>query len=77
MPNNADDNPFDKALDFELQLATMRANYPHLLDAMATVAEQYAAFAKQYRRYFEELTAAGFTPEQALEIVKAHGWMPK
>ena len=73
MPNNTN----DKALDFELQLATMRANFPRLLEAMATVAEQYASYAKQYRRYFEELTAAGFTPEQALEIVKTHGWMPK
>ena len=55
----------------------MRANYPLLLDAMSTVAEQYAGFAKQYRRYFEELVAAGFMPQQALEIVKAHGLVPK
>ena len=72
-----DDKRYDQMTDFELQLAHMRANYPSLLEAMATVAEQYASYAKQYRRYFEELTAAGFTPEQAIEIVKAHGWMPK
>jgi len=64
----------DEALDFELQLDAMRANYQYILDAMATVTEQ---FAKQYRRYFEELVAAGFMPQQALEIVKAHGWVPK
>lgn len=39
--------------------------------------DRYAMFAQQYRVYYMALLNAGFTAEQALEIVKAHGWIPK
>lgn len=62
---------------WEEQMAMMKANRGRLLEAMGAVREMYSAYSEQYRRYFEALTAQGFTPEQALEIVKAHGWLPK
>jgi hypothetical protein len=39
--------------------------------------ETYPDYAAQYKRYFDALVTGGFTPAQALEIVKAHGWMPR
>lgn len=31
------------------------------------------AMAKANRKYYEQLVESGFTPEQALELVKVHG----
>lgn len=64
-------------VDWEEQVAMIKANRPRLAEAMTLVGETYPTYAKQYRKYFEALTAQGFTPEQAMEIVKAHGWVPK
>lgn len=63
--------------DWEEQVALLKANRPRLLEAMAIMIESYGAYAAQYRKYYNALTSEGFTPEQALEIVKVHGWMPK
>lgn len=63
--------------DWEERVALLKANRPSLLEAMGLIRETYPAYAEQYRKYFTALTDQGFTPEQALEIVKAHGWMPK
>ena len=67
----------DLLIDWEEQVAMIKANRPRLAEAMALVVETYPTYAKQYRKYFEALTAQGFTPEHAMEIVKAHGWIPK
>lgn len=64
-------------VDWEEQIATLKASKGRILELMATIREMYPAYAEQYRKYFEALTGQGFTPEQAMEIVKAHGWMPK
>lgn len=66
-----------KAVDWELQLAQVKANLPMVREYMALQRDNYAIYATQYRAYFDALVVAGFTPEQALEIVKAHGWIPK
>jgi len=63
--------------DWELRLAQMGADRPRLMAAMAVVAESYAMYAKQYRAYYDALIAEQFTPEQALAIIKAHGWLPR
>jgi len=65
------------SVTWEEQVAMLKANRPRLAEAMALVAETYVEYAKQYRAYFNALTAQGFTPEQAMEIIKAHGWVPK
>ena len=67
----------DLLIDWEEQVAMIKANRPRLAEAMALVGETYPTYASQYRKYFEALTAQGFTPEQAMEIVKVHGWVPK
>jgi hypothetical protein len=67
----------EKELGWEEQVALMKANRPRLLEAMELLRETYPLYAEQYRKYFEALTAQGFTPEQALELIKAHGWLPK
>ena len=64
-------------IDWEEQVAMMKANRPRLAEAMALVSETYAMYAKQYRQYSDALTANGFTPEQAMQIIMAHGWVPK
>jgi hypothetical protein len=58
-------------------LAAMAANLPRVVELFGEIAKQYPYYAKQYRMFYLELTAEGFTPEQALEIVKAHGVMPR
>lgn len=63
--------------DWVAMLAEIGANAPRRTEAFAIVAQQYPTYAKQYRTYFLALTAEGFTPEQALDIVKAHGWIPR
>lgn len=64
-------------LDWAAKIAFETANFSRIKDAFDVVIRRYPLFAKQYRTYFLALTDVGFTPEQALEIVKAHGWMPR
>ena len=64
-------------VDWEEQVAMIKANRPRLAEAMVLTAETYTMYAQQYRQYFEALTANGFTPEQAMQIIMAHGWVPK
>jgi hypothetical protein len=63
--------------DWQIRLAQFKASIPMIRDALELVASTYPDYAAQYKRYFDALVTGGFTPEQALEIVKAHGWMPK
>ena len=67
----------DQHADWQLKLAQFKLSLPMVREAMAEMKQSYAMFAQQYRVYFDSLVAAGFTPEQALELVKAHGWMPR
>jgi hypothetical protein len=67
----------EPASDWDLQIAQMRANVPRLKEAMEAAAETYSLFARQYKLYFDALVFDGFTPQQAMEIVKAQGWVPK
>jgi len=66
-----------KTIDWELQLAQVKANLPMVREYMALQRETYVMYATQYRAYFDALVAGGFTPEQALEIVKTQGWLPR
>ena len=63
--------------DWEIRLAHFKSSIPMVREALDLVASTYPDYAAQYKRYFDALVAGGFTPEQALELVKAHGWMPK
>lgn len=63
--------------DWQLELAKMKANLPIIRELMAFTAERYSTYARQYKTYFDALILEGFTQEQAMEIIKAHGWMPK
>jgi len=63
--------------DWEIKMAQFKLNMPMVREALDLVASTYPDYAAQYKRYFDALVAGGFLPEQALEIVKAHGWMPK
>jgi hypothetical protein len=72
----ADDAMLSNA-EWAVKLAAVSANLPRVIEAFSEIAKQYPHYAKQYRTYFLALTAEGFTPEQALEIVKAHGVMPR
>jgi len=65
------------SIDWDLRIAEMRANVPRLKEAMEATAESYGLYAKQYKRYFDHLVAEGFLPQQAIEIVKTQGWVPK
>jgi len=69
--------PSDPTLDWELKIASVRADLPRLREAMEVVREQYAGYAVQYKAYFDALLAQQFTPEQALAIICAHGWLPR
>lgn len=71
------DTPSNQALDWELKIASVKADLPRLHEAMDIVKEQYANYAVQYKAYFDALIAQQFTPEQALAIICAHGWLPR
>lgn len=64
-------------LEWTTKLAEEMANLSRLKEVFALTRDRYAMFAQQYRVYYMALLNAGFTAEQALEIVKAHGWIPK
>lgn len=64
-------------LDWAAKIALETANFSRIKDAFEVMVPRYSLFAKQYRIYFLVLTAEGFTSEQALEIVKVHGWIPR
>lgn len=63
--------------DSQLQIAQWKANLPMLLDAFAELAQQYPIVAKQYRAYYLALVDAGFSKEEAMDIVIVHGVVPK
>lgn len=63
--------------DVQLQIAQWRVNLPMLTEIFAGLAEQYPMMAKQYRLYYTALIDAGFSPSDALEIVKLHGVFPR
>lgn len=63
--------------DWELEMAKLRANQSRMVEGMEIVKGMYEAYAKQYKAYYDALVAQGFTSEQAMEIVKAHGWIPR
>lgn len=67
----------DAAIDWELKLASVKADQPRLRDAMEVVRQQYADYAQQYRAYYDALIDQKFTPEQALSIIATHGWIPR
>ena len=67
----------EEGVDWQIRLAQMKASLPLLREYMEWVVESYSLYAKQYRAYFDALVTAGFSAEQALEIVKAQGWIPK
>jgi hypothetical protein len=71
------DTPSDPTLDWELKLASVKADLPRLREAMEVVRGQYLDYAAQYKAYFDALLEQKFTPEQALAIVCAHGWLPR
>lgn len=63
--------------DWELSLARLEVDRSRIMGAMAVVAQSYPMYAKQYRLYYDALIAEQFTPEQALVIIRAHGWLPR
>lgn len=63
--------------DSQLKIAQWKANLPMLLDAFAELALQYPIVAKQYRLYYLALVEAGFSTEEAMDIVITHGVVPK
>lgn len=67
----------DQYVDWELKIATVKADAPRLREAMEIVLTHYVDYARQYRAYYDALLAQQFTPEQALAIVLAHGWIPR
>lgn len=64
-------------VDWELEMAKLKASLPRVREMMAWITTHYPEYAQQYKRYFDALVAEGFTPEQAIEIIKVHGWVPK
>lgn len=67
----------DLPIDWELQLAAAKAGAPRIREAMEIVRTQYGDYAAQYRAYYDALIAQQFTPEQAIRIILAHGWVPR
>lgn len=67
----------DGLVDWELEMAKLRANQSRMVEGMEIVKDMYEMYAKQYKVYYDALVLSGFTKEQAMEIVKIHGWMPR
>lgn len=67
----------NEQIDFEIELARLKANAPAIISLFDVLAPQYVMFAKQYKRFFDALVAEGFKPEEALELVKTYGIIPK
>lgn len=60
------DNNFRRQAQFEQDLAAMRDAVPMMLETLPYIA-------KLHKEYYKELIKQGFTPEQALYLVGAHG----
>jgi hypothetical protein len=67
----------DKDVPWELKLAVLKDERKMIKEFMALVLPDYPMYAKQYKAFFDALVNAGFTPEQALDIIKTQGWMAK
>lgn len=59
-----------EALEFEVGVDELRQDLPKLK-------EYYKVAAEAMHSYFDSLNKSGFTQEQALEIVIAHGFSPE
>lgn len=67
---------YDKFIDQQLDLARIKANFSMVQEWMKVIGEQYPAYAKQLKMFYDALVEAGFTGQEALEIVKTKGWAP-
>lgn len=59
-----------EALEFEVGIKELKQDLPNLK-------EYYKTAAQAMYSYFDSLHKSGFTQEQALEIVIAHGFSPE
>ena len=67
---------FNKSIDQQLDLARVKANFPIIQEFMEVIGKQYPAYARQLKMFYDALVEAGFTKQEALEIVKIKGWAP-
>jgi len=64
-----------KPKDPQIILAEAKASWPTTVDALVLQREWYPEYARQFKSAYDALVQAGFSDWQALEIVKARGWM--
>ena len=62
--------------DYELELAKLKEGLKSFAENLKVYTDYQKTVAKLIRNYYQELVKNNFTEEQALELVKAHGFMP-
>ena len=67
----------EKFVDWATAMAEAKANLPRVQEMAEVIMGEYAIKAKVMRHCYLRLVGEGFTKEEALSIIKEHGWLGK